>query len=70
MVETKISEVEMTRNELYQCFGPLLIEAIVLTMKDELNLVRAELELPERTDEQILDAVSVKLESLLDYSWM
>ena len=60
----------MTRNELYQCFGPLLIEAIVLTMKDELNLVRAELELPERTDEQILDAVSVKLESLLDYSWM
>ena len=60
----------MTRNELYQCFGPLLIEAIVLTIKDELNLVRAELELPERTDEQILDAVSVKLESLLDYSWM
>ena len=60
----------MTRNELYQRFGPKLLEAIVLIIKDEINLLRTELGLPERTNEQIRNAVSAKLESLSDYDWM
>ena len=60
----------MEREKLYQCFGPKLLEAIVLIIKDEINLLRTELGLPERTNEQIVNAVSAKLESLPDYDWM
>jgi len=60
----------MTRNELYRRFGPKLIEAIVLIVKDEINLMRSQLGLPERTNEQIKNAISNKLESLSDYDWM
>ena len=60
----------MTREKLYQCFGPKLLEAVVLIIKDEINLLRAELGLPKRTNKQIINAVSAKLESLPDYDWM
>lgn len=60
----------ITREELYQHFGPLLIEAIVLIIKDEINLLRVEVGLPERTNEQILNAVDSKLSSLSKYDWM
>lgn len=60
----------MTREELYRKFGPLLIEAIVLIIKDEINILRTELGLPERTNEQIRIAVSDKLFSLPKYDWM
>lgn len=60
----------MTRNELYEHFGPKLVEAIVLVVKDEINLLRLQLGLSERTNEQIRNVVSSKLESLSDYGWM
>lgn len=60
----------MTRNELYRQFGPKLIEAIVLIIKDEINILRIEAGLPERTDKQIRNAITTKLESLSDYNWM
>lgn len=60
----------MTRAKLYQHFGPLLIEAIVLIIKDEINILRVEAGLPKRTNEQIISAISAKLESLSDYDWM
>ena len=60
----------MTREKLYQCFGPKLLEAIVLIIKDEINLLRTELKLPERTNKQIINVISAKLESLFDYDWM
>jgi len=60
----------MTRNELYRRFGPQLIEAIVLVVKDEINIIRTQLGLSERTNEQIRNVVSSKLESLPDYDWM
>lgn len=60
----------MTREELYRCFGPKLLEAIVLIIKDEINLLRAEHELPERTNQQIINIVSNKLQQLADYDWM
>ena len=58
------------REELYRKFGPLLVEAIVLIIKDEINILRVNAGLPERTNEQILVAVNNKLSSLPQYSWM
>ena len=36
-------------------------------MKDEINLLRIQHELPERTNQQIIDAISNKLVELSDY---
>lgn len=58
------------REKLYQQFGPLLIEALVLVIKNEINILRASAGLPERTNEQILIALSNKLSSLSKYEWM
>lgn len=48
-------------------FGPKVIEAITLVIKDEINLLRAEHSLPERTNQQIIEAVNAKLSSVSDY---
>ena len=59
-----------TRDELYHAFGPKLIEAIALVIKDELNILRAEHSLADRTSQQIVDAVETKLASITDYDWI
>ena len=59
-----------TREKLYQKFGPLLVEAIVLVIKDEINLLRTEAGLQERTNQQLLDAVDTKLSGLSIPDWM
>ena len=66
----------MTRDKLYQRFGVKLIEAIVLIIKDEINILRNKAGLPERTNQQIIDAIANKLvdsegnEKISDYDWM
>lgn len=60
----------IAREELYRMFGPKLLEAIVLIIKDEVNLLRAEHSLPARTDQDIIDALENKLSNILDYDWM
>lgn len=60
----------MTREELGRTFGPLQNEAIVLVIKDEINLLRIEAGLPERTDTQVMAAIANKLNSLELYDWM
>ena len=60
----------MTREEIYRLFGPLLIEAIVLIIKDEINILRTNAGLPERTNQQVINAIEAKLNSLPDYEWM
>ena len=59
-----------TKEELYLKFGPMLIEAIVLIVKEEINILRVEAGLSERTDKQILTAIDNKLSSLPLYDWM
>jgi len=59
-----------TRQKLYRKFGSLLIEAIVLIIKDEINILRQQLNLPERTNQQILDVIDNKLNQLEKYDWM
>lgn len=62
--------VGMTRDELYQRFGPMLIEAIVLVIKDEINILHDKAGLSERTNQQIINSVSNKLNTLEKYNWM
>lgn len=60
----------ITRDELYQKFGPILIEAIVLVIKDEINILRTQAGFEPRTNEQIKNAVDQKLQGLSKYNWM
>lgn len=60
----------MTRSELYKCFGPKLMEALTLVVKDEINLIRISLVLSERSNEQIRTALENKLGLMTDYDWM
>lgn len=59
-----------TREELYRKFGPMLIEAIVLIIKDEINIMRTQLGLPKRTNKQLSTAIDDKLSSLSPFDWM
>jgi len=61
---------DITREELYKSFGPVLLEAIVLIIKEDINLLRVEHGLPERTNEQIMNAIKLKLDALSVYDWM
>lgn len=60
----------MTREDLYKAFGPILLEAIVLIIKDEINVLRTQASLPERTNQHITNAIEVKLAGLSKYNWM
>lgn len=60
----------MTREQLYQRFGPKLIDALVQVMLDEINLLRTEHNLVARTGEQVINAIANKLENIPNYDWM
>lgn len=59
-----------TRSDIYHKFGPILLEAIVLVMVDEINILRTEHDLQVRTEQDILNAIEVKQSQLQDYDWM
>lgn len=58
------------RDTSMQKFGPKLIEAIVLLILDEINILRAEHSLPERTTTQLLTQLSDQVDEISDYDWM
>lgn len=60
----------MTREKLYQCFGPKLIDAITQVTLDEINILRDAVGLTPRTGQQVVDAIANKLENIPDYEWM
>ncbi len=62
--------MSINREELYRKFGPILLEAIVLIIKGEINILRQQAGLPERTNEQIMNTIEQKLNSLSKYDWM
>jgi hypothetical protein len=45
-------------------FGPVVQRAIMLVIRDEINLLRVELGLSERTNEQVENAVQAKFTEL------
>lgn len=59
-----------TREQLYIKFGPVLLEVIVIIIKDEINLLRVQAGLPERTGQQMRDSISDKLDVTSTYAWM
>ena len=60
----------VTREELYQQWGPMLLEAITEVIKDEINILRTEAGLSKRTDTQLKTAIQSKLDGLTIYPWM
>jgi len=60
----------MSRGYLYKEFGPKLLEAVTLVIKEEINTLRTSLHLPERTNSQIETALENKLKNIPDYDWM
>ncbi len=58
------------REDLYRAFGLKLIEAVVLVIKDEINILRAQASLTPRTNQQIINAIDQKLQVLNNYQWM
>ena len=58
------------RDELYRKFGPRLLEAIVIIVKDEINILRQKAGLPERTNQQLVDSIENRLNTLENYEWM
>ena len=57
------------RDDLYRQFGPQLLEAVVMILKDEINILRVEAGLPERTNAQLITGIENKLAGLGDYDW-
>jgi len=58
-----------TREDVYRQFGPVLLEAIVILLNDELNVLRAEAGLPEKTHEDLLDGLDAKAKELPIPEW-
>lgn len=59
-----------TRERLYRQFGPILMEAVCRLIVQEINTLRSAAGLPQRTQEQIIDALQNELDSLPLYTWM
>lgn len=58
------------RDEVYQKFGPLLIEALFDKMLEEINELRTNAGLPERPKDQFLGSAHNNLAHLDHYDWM
>lgn len=58
------------RDDLFQQFGPLLIEAIVDFMLDTVNILRQEQGMPEITKDEYLTQLTNHVTELEPYDWM
>jgi hypothetical protein len=58
------------RDTLYRKFGPLIIDAIMVLVFQEINSLRTKVGLTPYTSQQAIDALQSKLELLSKYDWM
>ena len=58
------------RDDLFRQFGPLLIEAIVDFVLDNVNALRKEQGMPEISKDDYLDLLSNHVSELPPYDWM
>lgn len=58
------------RNDTFQKFGPLLLEACCWVLLDEINNLRNEQGMPEKTMQDIIDNLNNHLTELEPYDWM
>lgn len=59
----------VTASQLYRQFGSKLLHAIVFVIKDEINILRAEHGLSARTNEQVMNSIQNKLDTIPNYAW-
>lgn len=58
------------RNETYQKFGPILLEAVCLCLLDQVNKLRTNQGMPPITEQDIIDNLNNHLSDLQPYDWM
>lgn len=59
-----------TRSEMFQLFGPKLIEAIAKELLAEINTIRTNHSLPEIETQDFTDSVVASVATIPDYDWM
>ncbi len=59
-----------TRDEVFDKFGPLLLESMLETILSELNIVRGMIGQPDVSIQHMLDSIDTKNLSLEKYDWM
>lgn len=58
------------REEIYRKFGPLLLEAMILVLLEQINVLRNEQGMPEITEQDLVDSLENHLSELSPYDWM
>lgn len=58
------------RSKVFRQFGPFQNEGMLLMILDEINILRAEVGLPPRTKQQVLDELDNHQNHLEPYDWM
>lgn len=58
------------RDNVYKKFGPLILEALIDKLLEEINELRTGAGLPPRPKEQFLGSAHNNLAHLPDYDWM
>ncbi|MBW1996366.1 MAG: hypothetical protein JRJ29_00235 [Deltaproteobacteria bacterium] len=58
------------REEVYERWGPMLLEAIVRLLVNEINILRQKVGLPPRTMAQVLAAVLNEYNSLEEFDFV
>lgn len=58
------------RDDLYSKFGPILLEAMVLMLLEQINVLRVNQGMPEITEQDLIDSLNNHLTELEPYDWM
>jgi hypothetical protein len=66
-IAERMVEIMAARRNYRDQFGPKLVEALVYIIMDEFNILRNIHGLPDRTKQQLVDALKNELDSLPDY---
>jgi len=57
------------RDDLFRKFGPLLTEAFMILIYEEVNRIRRHVGMPEITKQDVLDQLNNYLSELEPYEW-
>lgn len=63
-------EIMDKRSEVFQMFGPKLLEGFLELIFDQFNLLRTHSGYPPLTKQQVYDEIMNHANSLPDYDWM
>lgn len=58
------------RNDTFQRFGPLLLEAQTLVLLEQINTLRDNQGMPRITMQDLIDSLNNHLSELQPYDWM